>query len=331
MERRFSVRSSSAFAKFCNWCVYLLLCVLYGLGPAKACAETQLELHKLEDRIVVKCEGLVIAEYRFQDPNVSHPYWSVLRTLSGVQVTRNHPPRDTVDALDHLGMHTGAWLAFGDVDGNDFWRLKASVKPTELRILPIEETGAVSFQLKNQWCRSQDATVLLVETTRFRFRRVEGGYLLEWETKLEAEDSDATFGEQEEMGLGIRMASSLAVDKGLGARMLDSQGRRNGKEIWGNKVEWCDYAGPIGNQWCGITVLVDSKNGRECRCHARDYGFMALNPFSTHVFTGGEPSPFVLHKGQTVALRFGLYVHQSEKEADFSVVPAKNLFDQAAP
>lgn len=331
MERRFSVQCFSAFGKFCNWCVYPLLFALYCMGSSKACAEAQLDLHKLEDRVVVKFEGQVIAEYRFQDPNVSHPYWSVLRTLSGVQVTRNHPPRDTGDALDHPGMHTGAWLAFGDVDGNDYWRLKASVKPTDLRILPIEETGAVSFQVKNQWCRSQDASVLLAETTRFRFRRVQDGYLLEWETKLEAEDSDATFGEQEEMGLGVRMATSLAVDQGLGARMLDSQGRRNGKEIWGNKVEWCDYAGPIENQWCGITVLVDSKNGRECRCHARDYGFMALNPFSTHVFTGGEPTPFVLEKGQTVALRFGLYVHQSEKEADFSVVPAKNLFDQAAP
>lgn len=331
MDRHFPLPCYPAFDKFCNWFVYPLLFAICCMGLSNTRAETQFELQKLEDRVFVKFEGQVIAEYRFLDPKVSHPYWSVLRTLSGVQVTRNHPPRDNFDALDHPGMHTGAWLAFGDVDGNDYWRLKASVKPTDLHILPIEETGAVSFQVKNQWCRNQDTSVQLVETTRFRFRRVQGGYLLEWETKLEAEDSDATFGEQEEMGLGIRMATSLAVDKGLGGRMLDSQGRRNGKEIWGNKVEWCDYAGPIENQWCGITVLVDSKNGRECRCHARDYGFMALNPFSTHVFTGGEPTPFVLRKGQTVALRFGLYVHQFEKEADFSVVPAKNLFDQAAP
>jgi|JI9StandDraft_1071089.scaffolds.fasta_scaffold04508_4 hypothetical protein len=331
MERHFSVKCYSAFGKFCSLFVCSLVVAFCCMGPSNACADTQLDLHKFEDRVVVKFAGQVIAVYRFQDPNVSHPYWSELRTLSGVQVTRNHPPREKVDALDHPGIHTGAWLAFGDVDGNDYWRLKASVKPTDLRILPIEETGGVSFQVKNQWCRSQDSSILLAETTRFRFRRVKDGYLLEWETKLEAENSDATFGEQEEMGLGIRMATSLSVDKGFGARMLDSQGRRNGKEIWGNKVEWCDYAGPIENHWCGITVLVDSKSGRECRCHARDYGFMAFNPFSTRVFTGGEPTLFVLHKGQTVALRFGVYVHQSEKEADFSVLPAKNLFDQAAP
>lgn len=317
----------------------LVLLALFWGNAARLAGEDRVDLRKSSDRIDVVYENRVIAEYRFQDDKVSHPYWSRICSLSGLQLTRNHPPVEGSDAIDHVGMHTGAWLAFGDVSGNDYWRLKSPVKQVAIRELPVEESGAVSFEVQNEWWTSDSKKLLLAETTRFRIRLVEQGYLIEWDVVLAGRENEVVFGEQEEMGLGLRVATPLAVDKNLGGRILDSEQRRNGKAIWGNTVEWCDYSGPMhdSNQvqgqekWAGITILNDAKNGRVCRCHARDYGFVALNPFSTRVFTGGEPTPFRLEAGTSVRLRFGLYVHESKSEKEFSVLPAKNIFDLATP
>lgn len=294
-------------------------------------AERLVEVRKKDKQVDVICDGKVIAEYCFADEKVTHPYWKRICALSGTQFTRNHPPVENVDAQDHIGMHTGAWLAFGDVNGNDFWRLKAKVTQTDFEMLPREEKGVAAFQVKNEWRTEDGAFVLLEEKTRFRFTVLGQGYLVEWDTELTSVSGDVVFGEQEEMGLGLRMAAPIAVDKNLGGRLLDSEDRRNGKEIWGNQAEWCDYSGTVDGRWGGITVLVDANKGRACRCHARDYGFLALNPFSTKVFTGGEASPFLLSKGKVVRLRFGLYVHESPDENNFSVLPAKNRFLNATP
>jgi hypothetical protein len=304
--------------------VYVHLSVAWG-------AESQFEVRERDKHVDVLCDGKVVAEYCYADEKVPHPYWKRICSVSGLQLTRNHPPVEGVDALDHSGMHTGVWLAFGDVNGNDFWRLKAKAIQTEFKLLPVEEQGATAFQVKNEWRTQDESAILLEEITRFRFSVLGQGYLVEWDTELKSVDADVVFGEQEEMGLGLRMAAPVAVDRNLGGRLLDSEGRRNGKEIWGKQVTWCDYAGPIDGRWGGITVLVDSDNGRACRAHARDYGFLALNPFSTKVFTGGEATPYSLPKGKVVRLRFGLYVHESQSENNFSVLPAKNRFDMATP
>lgn len=310
------------------WLCWICVCCTFASSMGSG---GEFEFHSKEDCVDVLWNGKVVAEYCFADENVSHPYWRKLLTLSGELLTRNHPPVAGIDADDHVGIHTGAWLSFGDVSGHDFWRLKAKVEQTNLKILPSKATGQAEFEVTNQWRSAGGRSLVLQEKTVFKFRAVGNGYLIDWDTELTSMDADVVFGEQEEMGLGIRMAASIAVDKNLGGRLLDSEGRRNGKAIWGKSADWCDYAGIIHGKWCGITVLVDADAGRACRCHARDYGFLALNPFSTKVFTGGEATPFRLAKGESVRLRFGLYIHESPEEASFSVVPAKSSFELVTP
>ena len=54
-------------------------------------------------------------------------------------------------------------------------------------------------------------------------------YLLEWTSVFRSANGDFTFGDQQEMGLGVRLATPLAVVKG--GEITDSQGRKNGKQI----------------------------------------------------------------------------------------------------
>ncbi len=272
----------------------------------------------------------VVASYVYQDEQVTHPYWHTLRTKDGLQVTRNHPPKPPADRDDHVGLHTGLWLSFGDISGNDYWRLKTRCVHKSFEIAPENGLQDQRFSVINEYL-DKDSSVIALEKCRFDFKLIEDDYLLIWESTFEPQIEKITFGDQEEMGLGIRVASTLAVDNKQGGRILDSQGRRNGTGIWGKTVQWVDYSGPLDAQWAGIAILVDDHNFRPSWCHARDYGFLALNPFGRKAFTGGEASSIELKKGETLQLRYGVLIHQSPTEAEFSVTKAWKEFSPSKP
>ena len=67
-----------------------------------------------------------LASYIYQHDQVKRPFFAHVKSPSGTQVTRNFPP-EKGDRQDHADMHPGIWLAFGDLDGEDFWRNKGRV------------------------------------------------------------------------------------------------------------------------------------------------------------------------------------------------------------
>ena len=137
------------------------------------------------------------------------------------------------------------------------------------------------------------------------------------ESEFHSTDGDFSFGDQEEMGLGIRLATALAVDKKLGGRILDSEGRRNGKEIWGKQARWCDYSGPLDGSWVGMTILTSPTNFRPSWTHARDYGFVAMNPFGVKAFTKQPRQDVTVKKGESLKLRFAVIVHETDREEQY--------------
>jgi hypothetical protein len=124
-----------------------------------------------------------------------------------------------------------------------------------------------------------------------------------------SDTSDFAFGDQEEMGLGIRVATPIAVESHQGGRMLDSRGRVDGKKIWGRQADWCDYSGTVAGHAVGVTLMGNPRNVRPCWWHARDYGFVAANPFGRNAMTGGRVSKIVVAKGQRFHLRYGVCIH----------------------
>jgi hypothetical protein len=59
------------------------------------------------------------------------------------------------------------------------------------------------------------------------------GYLLRWQSTFRSSDHAFTFGDQEEMGLGLRVATPLMVTKG--GTIVNNEGRRNEAEVWGRR------------------------------------------------------------------------------------------------
>lgn len=168
------------------------------------------------------------------------------------------------------------------------------------------------------------------ETCRCVVRAVPHGYLIEIASKFRPCHSALVFGDQEGMGLGVRVATALNLDRKLRGRILDSAGRRNVAEVWGKTADWCDSAGPLqgpnGVRWVGLAVLSGPENFRPSWCHARDYELLVLNPLGRKAFTQQEASPIVVKPGETLKLRFGVAVHETATEIEYDRAPIDREF-----
>ncbi len=98
----------------------LLALLLLPLVPAAA---EEFRLEQREDRLVITWGPEPVAEYVFRDEKILRPYFANVHAPGGIPVTRTHPPDPDKDATDHADMHPGIWIGFGDVSGNDFWRI----------------------------------------------------------------------------------------------------------------------------------------------------------------------------------------------------------------
>ena len=300
---------------------YLRLVTLLCAGLTMPCpipaAEPAVSFVPRAGALAIRIGDIEVADFVYRDQHVSRPYLAHVKTTSGIQVTRQHPPRKGQDAVDHEGVHTGIWLSFGDLSGCDYWRLKARTEHVRFSEPPKGGTGRGSFAVLNSYLTADGQGKVCDETCHYNIRTAPGVYQLEMISEFRPGDGDLVFGDQEEMGLGVRLATSLAVDRQQGGRILDSAGRKNGKEVWGQTAQWCDYAGPLQGKWVGLTLLSGPENFRPSWNHARDYGFLAVNPFGRQAFTRQEPSRIVVKRGETLRLRFAVAVHESQSEADY--------------
>jgi len=108
-----------------------LLCLLglvLGMPVAQADDRPQVAFVPEGDRLQITVGGESLATYVFRDEVVLRPYFAHLRAPGGIPVTRHFPPVQGTDPIDHPTMHPGLWLAFGDINGADFWRNKGRVE-----------------------------------------------------------------------------------------------------------------------------------------------------------------------------------------------------------
>jgi hypothetical protein len=297
-----------------------VLLLLLAIDVQAADSEAEVAFAKKPGEVHVTIGGENVATYMYADSTIPRPYFAHVHGPGGVQLTRNHPPIEGQDRTDHATMHPGIWMAFGDLNGTDIWRNKGRVVHERFVQEPAGGSKRGSFAVENRYATGTGETIC-VEVCRFTFLVRPHGYLLFWDSTFSS-DREFHFGDQEEMGLGVRLATPIAVTSEGGGRILDSEGRKNGGEIWGKTADWCDYSGPIESRFGGITVMPHPNNFRPCWWHARDYGFVAANPFGRAAFSAGPPSKVVVRPGAALRLQFGLLIHASEKEDDVDLAVA---------
>ena len=285
----------------------LAICWAASTPGLSADLKNEIAFEKQRGKLLIKIAGRTAATYVYNDPETLRPYFENLKTPDGVQVTRPHPPIDGVDPEDHSTMHPGLWLAFGDISGHDYWRNKARVVHAGFAEEPEVTKGRCRFAVRNRYLG--DGAAICEEICRITIVVRPTGYLILWDSTFSSDKAGFYFGDQEEMGLGVRLATPIMVKSGKGGRILDDQARVNEKKIWGKEALWCDYSGPIAGRFAGVTIMPDPDNFRPCRWHVRDYGFMAANPFGWEAFKQGDSSKIKIEKGREFKLRYGILVH----------------------
>lgn len=291
-------------------CLAVILVAL-GTPSAARAAGGEFTFARATDRLAIAWDGRPVAEFVFRDEKILRPYFANVHTPDGRKVTRNHPPVAGQDATDHDTMHPGLWLAFGDLGGQDFWRNKARMEHRRFTEPPTAANGRLTFAAE---CRllAADGTPMGSLTNRFALSRLPRAWLLVWEADFHADTGDLTFGDQEEMGFGARVATGITEKNGGVIR--SSAGLKSAKSTWGQPAAWCDYSGVVRGQPLGLTVMTDPASFRPSWWHNRDYGLMLANPFGRAAMKQGAPSSVTIAHGESFRLRFGAAIHQGQPE-----------------
>jgi hypothetical protein len=296
----------------------LLCCLVAGCASVE---RTRITFEPQPGAVVIRAGAEPLATYVYDDPNILRPYFKDVFAPGGVQVTRHYPPRQGIDRMDHPTMHPGLFLAFGDLAGADFWRNRAKVEHVEFTKPPVCRDGRGSFAVHNRYVAGH---VIIDETCEYTFIVRPNGFLILWDSTFKSARSAFTFGDQEEMGLGVRVATPIAVTSQTGGRILDAERRRGEKEIRGHSAAWCDYSGRIGERFAGIAIMPDPTNFRACWWHVRDYGLMVANPFGRKALTKGEPSQVIVQPGEPFKLRWVIFLHSGQAEENVDIAEARH-------
>ena len=260
----------------------------------------------------------------YEEQKTLRPFFEHLKTPGGIQVTRNRPPVSGKDPVDHADMHPGLWLAFGDVSGHDFWRNKGPrVVHERFAAEPAGRGGRGSFAVVNRY--EVDDNVLCRETATYTIVAHPRGYFILWNSSFKAEGGGQWLGSQEEMGLGVRVATPISVKGGKG-RIRSSAGGVNEKGTWGKAADWCDYSGVIDRKRVGVTLMSDPATGADRKpwFHSRDYGLVVANPSGPRA---GAPDKLPMPADEPLRMRFAVFVHESPEDAP--VEPAKEYMKLA--
>ena len=286
--------------------------LLLAVWPAMTRVEDQptIAFEKKSNNLLITIGDRSFATYAFDDDLTTRPFFKHLHAPDGTLVTRNHPPDPRHDLADHPTFHPGLWLAFGDLNGGDFWRNKDRIRHVGFVEGPRGGPGRGSFAVKNQYEAGE--RIIGTEVARITISIRPAGYLVLWDSEFTPNDGDLTFGDQEEMGLGVRVATPLAVVKG--GRITNSDGLKDEAQVWGKPADWCAYTGTVEGRRAGVLLMPHPQNFRRSWFHARDYGLLVANPFGRNAFTKGAKSEVVVRKGQSLRLRFGVLVFGGEPD-----------------
>lgn len=296
----------------------ILCCLFLGFAQAAISAESpSVDFDRSSNgEMRISIGDVPFAAFVYSDPDIPRPYFAHLRAPSGIQVSRNHPPDPKADVADHATYHPGLWLAFGDLNGSDYWRNKAKVQYVPESLETTSAPGSGTFQARFRYLDEQQPDQLVCEELfRCKITVCPNGYLLLWDSQFSS-DQPFYFGDQEEMGLGVRVATPIRsesrvrgqITSGTG-QILDAKGRINGEEVWGTSSEWCDYSGTINEENVGVTLFCHPENVKPSWFHARDYGLLLANQFGRKAFHHGEESRLEVAPGETFRLRYGVFVY----------------------
>lgn len=272
-----------------------------------------------DERVAISLNGVEVLSYYFNHAETKRPFFAHVKTPAGIQVTRNFPPVEGTDPMDHAYMHPGLSLGFAVLSGENFWHNDRGVVVSEGFVeTPVVTETSARFSVKNRYLSKDGQTTICQEVARYELSQNADGYLIRMENEF-ISDQAITFGVKEEMGMALRVASAIRVKQGAGA-IASASGGQNEKGTWGKVDQWWDYHGTMNDRSVGLQIMSGDGNP-PVWAHSRDYGLLVANPFPVDVKENRALTK-VVPPGATFRLRFGVQVHESSSRDGYDPTAA---------
>lgn len=257
-------------------------------------------------QIAFEIGGREVARYHGGD-SVPKPFLYPLIGPAGKRLTTmSHP----VDPHGHRH-HRSVWIGHRDVNGSNFWEEKdaSRIVMTELDAYG-HDTDAAWFRAAHEW-RNADGKTVAREMRTWRVAKQEhGAYYLDLTMVFTpGDDGPVRFAKTPYGLLGVRVTPTVSVTFG-GGRILNSEGDTNEAGVHWKAAKWVDYSGFVAPETKNGAAFFDHPDnpGFPATYHVRDEGWMSAS------FT--FDAPYVVESGQSLTLRYRIYIHGPETTAD---------------
>jgi len=132
------------------------------------------------------------------------------------------------------------------------------------------------------------------------------------------------FGDQEEMGLGVRMATGLTEK--AGGLVVNSDGLRGAATVWGKPAAWATYSREVDGRIQGVAIFPGPPNPNPTWWHSRDYGAIVANGFGKRVLPASAEGKLVVKSGDALKLRYQVLIFDTPAAAPIDFAAAYRQF-----
>jgi hypothetical protein len=261
--------------------------------------------------VIVECDKRLLTEYHVDQG--FKPFFFPLIGPTGESHTRAYPmlPVDGEDR-DHPHQRS-CWFTHGNVNDIDFWaESQASGKIRETARQMIAVGPALGrMRTSDEWI-APDGRKVVDDERLVTFYNTRKSRIIDFDFKLTATHGPVTFKDTKEGMFGLRVASSMDVNKKSGGKITNAEGLTDDK-AWGQASPWVDYVGPVKDKTLGIAVFNRPDSFRyPTTWHVRTYGLFAANPFGWHDFGMPLRGDYTLPAGQAISFHYRVILHEGE-------------------
>lgn len=270
------------------------------------------------ENIKILVDGKELGVHRVDEG--AKPFLFPLLGPSGERLTRAFPMEEVEgEKRDHPHQRS-FWFTHGDVNGVDFWsemKDHGTIKETGRR---ISAAGPVLGRLetKDDWI-GPDGVKICEDERVLTVYNTQSVRILDFEVTIKATEGPVVFGDTKEGTFGVRVATSMDVDRkdGMGGsgKIRNAEGLEDAA-TWSKASNWVDYSGTVNDKTVGIAILNSpSSHGFPTHWHVRTYGLFAANPFGLKDFGEEKSGELKLAKGESVRFAHRLILHDGDADA----------------
>jgi hypothetical protein len=224
---------------------------------------------------------------------------------------------ETVSGENHDHPHQRSfWFTHGNVNGIDFWGedpKSGTIRETD-RSIVVEGPVLGRLATRDDW-QAPDGRRVCRDERAVTFYRTRDARIIDFEIKLHADDGPVTFHDTKEGMFGLRVASTMDVDRKMGGKITNAEGLTDAS-AWGQPSRWVDYVGPVNKKTVGIAVLNHPASFRyPTTWHVRTYGLFAANPFGWHDFGRSTSGDYTIPAGQSIGFRYRVILHEGATDS----------------